>query len=289
MTRYALPICAALALLWSPTPAAAFNQTMTCSYERGSDNRCSPGEEAKPVFWARRCVLYKVNSRGARDLPGPDGGLSDSLLATIQRSFETWNEVGCSDFSMRFDGLTNNGADFDASGGIAGNENVIVWVDDWPYDRSAYALASVTLDLRTGRIQDVDIEMNEDIFEFTDTNDPNATIVDVRNTLTHEVGHLLGLDHSDVRDATMFFSAAEGELHKRDLHQDDINGICAIYATGTGQSMSCTQDAPRPGATGADDDLCATVGAAAALPSLWTLLAALLGWRTTRRRKRRLA
>lgn len=278
-----LCVASVAALMLLPASASAFEQTKTCNYERNSDYECGPGESPKGVHWGRRCVQYKVNVRGSAGIPtGPDGQLTEALLTNIVESFDIWNRADCSNFRMEYAGLTTQDlADFDSEGGIAGNENTITWLDDWPYDRSAYALTSVTFDARNGRIQDADIELNDDVYQFTD--DDNNIIVDVRNTMTHEVGHLLGLDHSNERDATMFFSAAEGETKKRSLEQDDVDGLCTIYPDGEGE-LSCTRDEAAPGGDDVSDDaLCATVGAASALPGAWTLLAALFGWRRTRR------
>ena len=47
--------------------------------------------------------------------------------------------------------------------------------------------------------------------------------------MTHEVGHYLGLDHSQIQEATMYRSARLGETKKRSLEQDDIDGVCSIY------------------------------------------------------------
>ena len=46
-------------------------------------------------------------------------------------------------------------------------------------------------------------------------------------TAIHEIGHALGLDHSEVRAALMWH--AHHDLHGGKLHQDDINGIRALY------------------------------------------------------------
>ena len=46
------------------------------------------------------------------------------------------------------------------------------------------------------------------------------------NVATHEIGHLLGLDHSDVQDAIMFAFYAD---NVDSLRQDDVNGIQALY------------------------------------------------------------
>ncbi|RDX75810.1 Metalloendoproteinase 5-MMP, partial [Mucuna pruriens] len=50
--------------------------------------------------------------------------------------------------------------------------------------------------------------------------------IDFESVCLHEMGHILGLGHSDFPDAVMFPTYA-GE--RRDLSQDDINGIQALY------------------------------------------------------------
>ncbi|MDD0148443.1 matrixin family metalloprotease, partial [Shigella flexneri] len=54
---------------------------------------------------------------------------------------------------------------------------------------------------------------------------PNA--FDVETVAIHEIGHLLGLGHSNVREAIMFPSIGAGQT--KNLHADDINGIRALY------------------------------------------------------------
>ncbi len=68
--------------------------------------------------------------------------------------------------------------------------------------------------------------------------------MDVGNTVTHEAGHVLGLDHECAyagppynvpcidSNATMAQNANPGETHKRVLTQDDVNGVCTIYPAG---------------------------------------------------------
>jgi MYXO-CTERM domain-containing protein len=105
------------------------------------------------------------------------------------------------------------------------------------HDPGAIALTSVFFDPETGTIVTADMEFNAEFFEpvivpaegVLPGVDGGRVDADLENTLTHEVGHFLGLDHSADNDATMFFQANEGEIKKRDLAQDDVNGVCDIY------------------------------------------------------------
>lgn len=51
--------------------------------------------------------------------------------------------------------------------------------------------------------------------------------IDLETVALHEIGHLLGLGHSDVEGAIMFSSIAPGTT--KGLHEDDIQGIRALY------------------------------------------------------------
>jgi hypothetical protein len=84
---------------------------------------------------------------------------------------------------------------------------------------------------------------------------PLAGHDDVQNTVTHELGHAIGLAHSDDPGATMYASADPEETAKRDLGDDDLWGVCDIYPGGTprGPRSSCaaSPDGARPWAAGA--------------------------------------
>lgn len=58
---------------------------------------------------------------------------------------------------------------------------------------------------------------------------PNYYQMDLESVAVHEIGHLLGLDHSTVAAAIMYPSINPGAI-KRELNADDINGIRALYA-----------------------------------------------------------
>ena len=61
--------------------------------------------------------------------------------------------------------------------------------------------------------------------------------LDLESVALHEIGHLLGLGHSSVQGAIMFPSIKGRET--KDLHEDDIQGIQALYNSRT-RTSSCT-------------------------------------------------
>ncbi len=77
----------------------------------------------------------------------------------------------------------------------------------------------------SGEILEVDILLNDNcLFE----RNPTDGELYLGNVVTHELGHLLGLGHSEVSDSTMFYLLNSGQ---GELHSDDKAGIGEIYPT----------------------------------------------------------
>lgn len=164
---------------------------------------------------------------------------------------------------------------------------------------SAIALTTVTYASDTGRIVDADVELNgwngnsgaaQDGSagwyytcggSATCANPPygqsSCNFVDVANTLTHEIGHLVGLDHTCIAaypspfdacpsGSVMAPTATFGQTSKRTLSADDVEAICTIYPAG-GATATCVGPPPPPSkggggcATGAGGGLAGVLGA----------------------------
>jgi Matrixin len=155
------------------------------------------------------------------------------------------------------------------------NTNSIVVLEDWPYSEEALAVTLVTLNARTNEMLDADVAFNVDQHRFEvltgDSHRDRRNTDDIQNTLTHELGHVLGLMHeSSSMELVMYPSAPPGEITKRQLKQDDLDGLTTLY----GALEQAPATSPTDAALAANMG-CSVAGAAPVwalvLPMLWLL------------------
>jgi len=232
------------------------------------------------VYWAAHGHSFQIDAQGTPDITGT------AAFDAIRRSFATWAAVSCSDLAFPEEPLSTSASDR-VVGFFSGrtNHNLVLFrtqscrtaapandpchaqggcsnaYDCWDFGDTTIATTTTTSNGRSGEILDSDIEMNDapaasgGKFTFTAVDGPpclsttqtGCVRIDVQNTVTHEAGHTLGLDHvPDHPEATMYPSSVQGEITKRVLAADDVQGICAIYPRGA-PSVSCVPPDPAGG------------------------------------------
>jgi hypothetical protein len=167
--------------------------------------------------------------------------LDTELVANaIDDAFGRWSGLDCHPMDTTSLGW---GTCYGDQGGDG--TNCVYWVSaPGMWTEASWLVAATYLHFYddTGEIFDADVAVNIQghPFEATlgcleeqDTYDLEATIV-------HEVGHVLGLNHSQETFATMNAVTFPGDCKKRTLNDDDIAGFCASYSD------------PLPDATDAD-------------------------------------
>jgi hypothetical protein len=218
--------------------AHGFVRTKTCDPAGLDGPYCQPGQRPLEIFWPQPCITYMVNHRGSADFaPAPVQArpiLNETLERAILGSAQAWNREECSDATLVFGGVScsEEVGYISASSPRRGlNINLLIFhEEEWEYASDAIALTSVSVLPLTGEIVDADIEFNGLHFTFEEITEPGRPTMDVRNTLTHEFGHLLGFAHEDeIPGSTMYFRAEPGETSKRALNFNDIDGLCEVY------------------------------------------------------------
>lgn len=228
---------------------------------------------SQPLYWESGCVFLTPDVDGVSDLAGTDElDVIDDVIAYVQATLD-----GCSYLQLRRDQPRDLQSGYDGVNAIMFREDSWCRPATGDEPEFCYPQASIAVtniyhldkpgDAHDGRILDTDIEFNavdyavavcDEVTGMCTTGGagPNA---DLANTLTHELGHVLGLDHTcwdqpgaapldadgnvvpscfpegnlsqDVRDATMYNFQDANETKKRTFAPDDIAGLCAIYPT----------------------------------------------------------
>ncbi|MBI3089790.1 MAG: carboxypeptidase regulatory-like domain-containing protein [Candidatus Tectomicrobia bacterium] len=170
-------------------------------------------------------ITFVINERGSEDI---DDG---SEFEAIRQAFATWQGVASATVAFLDDGLTPRTRTF------GGQTNLVVWREQGENSAlgpGVFALTTSTF-RSDGEVMGTEIELNGADFQWSTRGE--AGRADVQHIVTHEIGHLLQLDHTFVAGATMHPSTFAGDLQSRSLEADDRAGVSTIYpAAGFGAS-----------------------------------------------------
>jgi MYXO-CTERM domain-containing protein len=262
--------------------------------------RTGPTKAGRYLYWESGCVYVTVDEPGTTAISG------DGELAVIDASLNTWNTstASCSYFQLINAGRKPLEVGRDKVNLIKFRDTT--WArpatgDDPAREHNVNAAGITTVIYidddssdRDGAILDADVELNGVTFAISVNGESNGRGIksDLQNTLTHELGHLLGLEHTcrldpreperfddkgnnvplcssvpagivptpaerAIMDATMYPTQGPDETSKSTLSEDDIAAICAVYPTaddpGTCDEVGVTTGAGCCSASGTGD------------------------------------
>jgi hypothetical protein len=176
-------------------------------------------DAGQEMMWATKEVPYSINIDSAK-------GLSQAAVETLVAA-ATRNWSAPLEGQLNFN--QNTPTDIQQAK-HDDNVNAIYFDNAWTQDPSLLALTYVWSNPE-GEIIGFDLAVNATDHSWA--TDGRADANDLLNTLSHELGHALGIDHSpEIALATMYPSSPAGEIQKRDLHTDDVEAAKYLYATG---------------------------------------------------------
>jgi hypothetical protein len=259
------------------------------------------------LYWKESCVPLTIYVNGF-DTSAPME--VNQIVKSIAAAAHTWapDGVSCANGGTTYLEIVPTLSTATTAGpvGYDARNSLVFRTENWtmggkangtPYAFEALAVTTV-IARGDGHIVDTDMEINGVTKAWRWMNldpgvripdDPHGieAVFDLQNALTHEFGHLIGLDHTcfvfdpgnpkvrpkddmgkdvpdcdgapgDVQTTVMFNKAPPGETSKRTLAPDDTRAVCEIYAA-SNPHEACLLDQPNTG--------CAIVAPAPRRPS----------------------
>lgn len=225
----------------APIPLNCAGRRNLC-VDQDSPYVCSraTADSGPSLNWPSKKASFWIHSAGSKNLQGTQ------QFDIIRQGLESWTQVENAQFSISYLGNTQQtsvGYNFLQK---EPNQNLVIFQKKWPHDNSIIGLTTATFNAQTGEIFDADIELNDEHYVFTTSNEGVAT--DLLNTVTHESGHFYGFDHTDkggrltsecAGNATMARTTHLGETIKRCLAPSDILGMQFVYPAASNGIQYC--------------------------------------------------
>lgn len=217
-----------------------FTQVMTLVAETGS---VATAERPQPALkWRTKVIPIAISGSLLRPASNVKSG--SDLVSALRRSLQTWEEASGIEFREVFSDKLNVSPQGPAGDGISlitvapSAENALLFA------KNAEEIAATTrvfFDAK-GRISEADIVLNP--YQQFSTDGTFGTF-DVEATLTHEIGHVLGLEHSSIRGSVMYENfgkngvfGLQGFAH-RTLSEIDRSAVRSKYGAAELQEKCC--------------------------------------------------
>jgi hypothetical protein len=169
-------------------------------------------------------VPFWINDRGSPQI------LNGSDFDAIFASFHTWENIPSADIRFDYRGTTPV-----ATVGRDGM-NIVSFIDN----STPLGSSTIAATFSYYRVQGTEVFSDESDIIFSPTlqysTSGETNKFDIQSVLTHEIGHLLGLDHSGLLSSVMVPFGATGQVHQRTLAYDDIAGVSEIYPVPSAQA-----------------------------------------------------
>ena len=214
------------------------------------------------LYWtAPQSISVVINSDGSDDLE------DQTHVPALRNAVDAWNGVTGSRARL----IENTSTQAQASRNWSSSQYHMMLFDEdnssgfFPPGSGIVAVTPLTF-FTTGQIIDADVLFNGGSFNFTTSSESGG--FDVQDVATHELGHLLGLDHSGCAGATMYPYVDPTVILHRSLSADDARGIESVYPVSQKGSIKGSVRRAGPGSVvkgawvGARDSQGRLVGAA---------------------------
>lgn len=185
-----------------------------------------------PLRWATRTIPVALSSSLLEQQPNIKTG--SDVLGAVRRGLARWAEAAGVEFTET---VVKDDSISPATG--TGDGRSLITVALTAENLTAFAGASNEMPARTrvffnraGTITEADIALNP--YQQFST-DGTVGTYDLESAITHELGHLLGLEHSNVIGSTMQPRQGRNGLYSmpatatRTLSEDDRAGVRALY------------------------------------------------------------
>jgi hypothetical protein len=196
-------------------------------------------QTVRKIRWPKKTIQISLSN--SLLAPGSNIKADSDVVGAVRRALARWSSLANINFIVTWSSLTS------ISPADAGDGVNLLTVASTP-ENEAFNAGEMTgrtrvfFDPDTDYIAEADVSINprpkaEDGTELQFSTDGTAGTYDLEATFTHEIGHLLGLDHSAVLSSTMqsrqAFNGTFGlpALTERTLSEDDRQKIRSLYGT----------------------------------------------------------